>query len=169
MNRSSTKPILAGSGVALPRRSKATAIAAMVIAALAVAGCGSSSSSSTSSAAITKAAFLAKGNAICANNSKHNQLTIAKLGNQPSKAQVTSYVTKTFVPGIQSVLDGIRALGAPSGDQATVTNMLNLAQTDLNKIKSNPTLLLTGKANQTFANFAKIAHPYGLKDCAKKA
>jgi hypothetical protein len=140
----------------------------MVIAALAVAGCGSSSSSSTSSAAITKAAFLAKGNALCANNNKQNQLTIAKLGNHPSKAQITSYVTKTFVPGVQSVIDGVRALGAPSGDQATVTNILNLGQTDLNKIKGNPALLLTAKTNP-FANFAKIAHPYGLKDCAKNA
>ena len=46
--------------------------------------------------------------------------------------------------------------------------MLNLAQADLNKIKANPTSLLTSKTNP-FTNFANIAHPYGLKACAKNA
>ncbi len=41
--------------------------------------------------------------------------------------------------------------------------MLNLAQADLNKVKSNP-LLLTGTS---FADFAKAAHAYGLKACAQ--
>ena len=68
------------------------------------------------------------------------------------------------MPSIQAQINGIRSLGAPSGDEATVTNMLNVAQADLNKIKADPTLLV-GKQDQ-FANFAKIAHPYGLTRCA---
>jgi hypothetical protein len=40
--------------------------------------------------------------------------------------------------------------------------MLATAQTDLHQIKSNP-LTLTEK---TFANFGKLAHPYGLTACA---
>jgi hypothetical protein len=88
----------------------------------------------------------------------------AKLGKSPTKAQVTAAVNNSYVPFIQGQINGIKALGAPAGDEATVTNMLNLAQADLNKIKSDPTLLL-GKTNQ-FANFAKVAHPYGLTTCA---
>lgn len=170
MNRSSTKPTLAGRGVALRRRAGAIAIAAMV-ASLAAAGCGSSSKSttnSTSSAAITKPAFLAKGNAICAKTNSQNRAAAAKLGNNPTKAQVTNYVKTAFVPRIQATIDAIKALGAPSGDQATVTNILNLAQTDLNKVKSNPALFVTGGPS-TFADFAKIAHAYGLKACARNS
>lgn len=50
----------------------------------------------------------------------------------------------------------------PSGEQAVVTNMLTLAQADLNKIKSHPVLVAT----DVFADFAKVAHPYGLTACA---
>jgi hypothetical protein len=152
----------------LPRPLKGAAIAATLIVGLAAAGCGSSSSStkSTTSAAtpaITKAAFLAKANALCTQGNKLSNAAAAKLGKSPTQAQVTAVVKATDVPSIQSQIDGIRALGAPSGDQATVTNMLNLAQADLDKVKSNPALLASN--TDPFANFAKIAHPYGLTAC----
>jgi ABC-type glycerol-3-phosphate transport system substrate-binding protein len=148
------------------------AIAVLAIASMAVAGCGSSSkssaSSSTSTTAITKAEFLAKGNAICIKNQARNKAAQAKFGNHPTKAQFTSYINTTLLPGIQNSINAIKALGAPPGDQATITKMLNLAQADVNKIKANPTSLLTSKTNP-FTNFANVAHPYGLKECAKNA
>ena len=83
----------------------------------------------------------------------------------PLETIATPIDPQAFV--VEDKIDGIRALGAPSGDQATVTNMLNLAQADLNKVKSNPTLL-AGNTNP-FADFAKVAHPYGLTACAPNA
>jgi basic membrane lipoprotein Med (substrate-binding protein (PBP1-ABC) superfamily) len=148
--------------VAFPGRLMLVAIAAAVTVG-AVAGCGSTSSSSTT-AAITKAAFLAKANAICIQSNKRTNTAGAKLGKNPTQAQIVTTVRTKFVPSIQTSITQIRALGAPTGDQATVTKILNLAQADLNKVKSNP-LLLVG-SNAAFADFAKIAHPYGLKECA---
>ena len=66
---------------------------------------------------------------------------------------------------IQTQIDQVKALGAPSGDEATVSNFLGLAQADLNKLKSDPTILHAGKSDP-FADFAKVAHPYGLTACA---
>jgi hypothetical protein len=141
-----------------------TAVAAALVVGLAV-GCGSSNSSSTAStAALSKPAFLAKANAICKQGSQKQQAAQGALGKEPSQAQVTTYVSNSFAPNVQAQIDGVRALGAPSGDQATVTNMLDIAQADLDKVKSNPALL-TGNTDQ-FANFAKLAHPYGLTACA---
>ena len=91
----------------------------------------------------------------------------ARLGNSPTPAQVAAAVKSTTIPAIQAQINQVRALGAPSADQATVTNMLNLAQADLNKVKSNPALL-QGKSSP-FADFAKIAHRYGLTACARNA
>ena len=145
------------------------AIAALVIVALGATGCGTSSKSTTKSApAITKAEFLAKGNAICKKHRKQQDTARAALGKNPTKAQATTYVTSVLVPSIQTSLDELKALGAPSGDQAKVTSMLNLAQSDLTKIKSNPALVVTATKNP-FTNFAKIAHPYGLRACAPNA
>jgi hypothetical protein len=149
--------------VAFPGRLMLVAIAATVTVG-AVVGCGSSSSSSSTTAAITKTAFLAKANAICTQSNNRTNAAGAKLGKNPTRAQVVATVSTKFVPSIQTSITQIRALGAPTGDQATVTKILNLAQADLNKVKRNP-LLLVGN-HSPFTDFAKIAHPYGLKDCA---
>jgi hypothetical protein len=140
-------------------------IAALVIVAMGAAGCGGSSKS-TSTPAITKAAFLAKGNAICtAGNRKLKAAEQHAFGNKnPDPARVTRFATTTFAPTIQGQIDAIRALGAPSGDEATVKKILDSGQKGLNTVKSNPALLAGGR--DSFANFRKIAHPYGLTACA---
>ncbi|MDX6615373.1 MAG: hypothetical protein QOD60_464 [Solirubrobacterales bacterium] len=129
-----------------PRSTGLTVLAATLAVALVAAGCGSSSTSSTASstspAALTKTEFLVKANAICA------------AGNR----------AKPSVASIQAQISGVRALGAPSGDEATVTKMLDTAQADLNTVKSNPALL-SGKSDP-FTDFAALAHPYGLTQCA---
>ena len=158
--------------VPLPRLLTGAALAATLVVGLAAAGCGSSSSSSkstssTATTALTKTEFLAKANAICTQGNKQTDVANAKLSKNSTQGQIAAAIKTTTVPSIQAQIDGIRALGAPSGDQATVTNMLNLAQADLNKVKSNPTLL-AGNTNP-FADFAKVAHPYGLTACASNA
>jgi hypothetical protein len=172
LKRLRPKPTFATQEAPVASRLARIAIAALLIGALSAAGCGSSSKSSsknptTSTPAITKAEFLAKGNAICTNGNKRTYAAAAKLGKSPSKAQIIAFVESTNVPSIQSQINAIRALGAPSGDEATVTKFLDLAQSDLNKIKRNPALVAAN--TKPFANFAKIAHPYGLKACAKNS
>jgi ABC-type glycerol-3-phosphate transport system substrate-binding protein len=147
--------------------------ATALIVGLVAAGCGSSSSStkttsSTATTALTKTQFLARANAICTTGNNQIAAADAKLSKNPTQAQITAVVKTTTAPSIQAQIDGIRALGAPPGDQATVTNMLNLAQADLNKVKSNPSVLAAGGASP-FADFAKVAHPYGLTACAQNA
>ncbi len=144
-----------------PRFTPSLVIAAALVVAIA-AGCGSSSNSTTSTAALSKAAFLAKANAICKAGNAKQTAAQKTLGKQPTKAQIQSYATSTAIPNIQSQIDQVRALGAPAGDQAKVSAMLATAQADLNKIKSNPDLI----AGDQFGNFAKVAHPYGLTSCA---
>ena len=140
-----------------------TALAATLIVGLA-AGCGSSNSTTTATA-LSKSAYLAKANAICKAGTEKAQTAQKALGKNPSKAQLTAYVTDTQVPNIQSQIDQVKALGAPAGDQATVDKYLATAQADLNKIKSDPSLIYSNKSDP-FKDFAAIAHPYGLTACA---
>ena len=140
---------------------------------LVAAGCGSSSKHTASSAAkpaLSKTQFLAEGNAICAQGNQKltaTQKALEKtLGNHaPTPAQITAYVNAAFAPIIEGQIERIRALGAPAAEQATVTNMLDVAQADLNKVKSNPPSL----TRHAFANFARLAHSYGLTRCAANA
>jgi hypothetical protein len=162
------KRTLASTDTPLPHKPTGVVVLVATLAlGLVVGGCGSSSKSSTSktatTAALSKPQFLAQGNAICARGNQGFAAADKALGNQPSRAQITTFVTTTFAPDIQTQIDGLRALAAPSSDHATVANMLDVAQTDLNKIKSDPALLASGAG---FAEFAHLAHPYGLTACA---
>ncbi len=139
------------------------AVAGMLAAGLAATGCGSSSkTASTTTAAITKAEFVAKANAICGKADPVLSAAGAKLEAQPPKSEIEALVRGTYVPSIEAQITGIKALGVPAGEQSTVTSMLALAQADLEKVKADPALIAT----DVFAEFAKVAHPYGLTACA---
>jgi hypothetical protein len=157
------------------RLTGAIAVAVTLVVGLVAGGCGSSGKGTTSTAtkpALSKAQFLAEGNAICRQGNQKLAATQRALektvGNHaPTQAQITAYVNAAFAPSIEGQIEQIRALGAPSGEQATVTNILDLAQTDLNRVKSKPTLLAAN--SDPFASFARLAHPYGLTACAAKS
>jgi hypothetical protein len=147
------------------------AIAGLSMLALIAAGCGSSASSSSSTAAtvtgpLTKAAFVAKANAICVKGTIQTEKAGSSLGNNPTEQEAAVAVPAKFVPAVQAQIDELKALSVPPGEQATVTNMLALAQADLNKVKSDPKLAFETK---TFADFATVAHAYGLKSCAPRS
>jgi hypothetical protein len=142
----------------------AIAIAALLAVGLVAAGCSSSGTSSTTSIpALSKADFVSQANAICAKGNKLTDAAGGALGNSSNQAEVNDAVTNTIVPAIQDQIDGIKALAPPSGDETTVSSMLALAQTDVDKLKGNPELL---SDPNLFADFAKAAHPYGLTSCA---
>jgi hypothetical protein len=158
------KPTVAEKGGSPRGRMGAIAVAGLLMVGLGVAGCGGSGAGakSTPAATITKAEFVAKANAVCGKADGVLSSAEAKLANLRSKAQVAAVVRDTFVPSIEAQINGIRALGVPTGGQAAVTSMLRLVQADLNTLKSKPMLVAT----DVFANFAHVAHPYGLTACA---
>jgi uncharacterized protein with PIN domain len=139
------------------------AMAGVLVAGVTSAGCGSSSkTASTTTAAITKAAFVAKANAICGKADPELSAAGAKLESRPPQAEIAALVKTTYLPSIQAQITSIKALGVPAGEETTVANMLGLAQADVEKIKADPSLIAT----DAFADFAKVAHPYGLTACA---
>ncbi len=163
-----SEPTLPAKTISGARRPARAMLAGVLIAGLGAAGCGSSGTTTSSTAstaaapAITKAAFVAKANEICAKADPALSEATAKLATHPPAAQVVAVVKSTYVPSVEAQITSIRALGVPSGEQAAVTRMLTLVQADLNKLKSNPALVATN----VFGDFAKVAHPYGLTACA---
>ena len=147
-------------------------MAALVVG-VCVAGCGSSSNSTSTetTAAISKAEFVAKGNAVCVKGEKAQEAEInayvKKHGlenKKPSKAQEAEIVEAVLVPNVQSQIDGVKALGAPSGEEQQVSSALELSQQTLEKIEANPELAFGN--NDTFAAAGKQLHALGLKECA---
>lgn len=146
------------------------------------AGCGGSGSSASTSTTttmtvsttatrksppLTKAKFLAKANTICMVANKLIEAAGKKTlpsneQTKPTPAQLPGYA-KLVTPILLNQLELIRALGAPPEDKAKITKMLNALGAEAEKVQAEPSLL--NKPN-AFANFAKLAHPYGLTSCA---
>jgi hypothetical protein len=59
---------------------------------------------------------------------------------KPTKAQNVEIVETVLAPNIQSQIDGVKALGAPSGEEQQVNSALELSQQTLEKIEANPEL-----------------------------
>jgi hypothetical protein len=147
-------------------------VMAALIVGVCVAGCGSSDSTTTEkTTAITKAEFVAKGNAVCVKGEKAQEAEfnayVKKHGlenKKPSKAQEAELVETVLAPNIQSQIDGVKALGAPSGEEQQVNSAVELSQQTLEKIEANPELAF-GQEN-SFAAAGKQLHALGLKECA---
>jgi hypothetical protein len=151
-----------------PGRGRTVAIAAITSLGVGVAGCGGSGTSpktttTTTTAAISKAEFVAKANAICASADPNLAVENAKLAaTHPTPATVVAAVKGVYLPSVEAQLASIRALGTPAGDSATIARMLTLVQGDLARVRANPALITT----DVFGDFAKVAHGYGLTACA---
>jgi len=154
------------------RLARAVVGASLVLVALLVAGCGSSSSSSSSTAAakppLTKAQFLAQGNAICTQGNKNLAGAEKALAANSTRAQFVAFITGPFKSEVQRQIDAIRALEAPSADQATVKHILDLAQSELDRVTSNPKAFETATVSP-FKAFSTAAHAYGLTVCASES
>jgi hypothetical protein len=138
---------------------------------LVFAACGSNNNN-TSTTALTKAEFLKKGNAICKKgNQQINQasktafLSKGKPSGPPPKSAQVKFATDSLIPTIQGEIDGVKALGAPAGDEAQVKAITDSAQSALDKGKADPTLLLQSGKKNPFAKSNKLANAYGLTVC----
>jgi hypothetical protein len=148
------------------------AVTAPLIIGICVAGCGSSSSTTTeTTAAISKAEFLAKGNAICVKGERAQEAEInayvKKHGlenKKPTKAEQAEMVETVFAPNIQSQIDAVTALGAPSGEEQQVESAIKISQQALDKAKSNPSSFFNNE--NLFVAAGKQLHALGLAACA---
>lgn len=146
----------------------AVMISAVLAAGLIAAGCGSSddssSSDSTSTAALTKAEFLAQGNAICTAGNQKLEAAFQSLGKGSTPEQISQVTTEQIVPTINDELDQIRALGAPAGDEQQVSAILDEADSASVKLEADPSL--GAGDSDPFAQANKLAKEYGLTVCA---
>ena len=147
------------------------AVAAVLTVGLVLAACGSSNNSTSTTAALTKPQFLKQGNAICKkgnqqiNQTANQTFTKKKYPNgPPPKSVQTKFATDTVIPNIQTQIDGVKALGAPTGDEAKVKAIVVSAQAALDKAKADPTILFKNSTDP-FAKSNKLTNAYGLTAC----
>jgi hypothetical protein len=134
--------------------------------ALIAAGCGGGGDDSTSTSSLAKPAWIVKADAICQQGNQEIEQAaneqFGKQGQEPTDEQVQQFTSATVVPSVQSQIDQIRDLGAPSGDEEQVNEILDTVQADIDKAKSAKTL-----PGDPFADGNALATQYGLKVCGQ--
>jgi hypothetical protein len=137
-----------------------------LVTALVAAGCGGDSDDDSTTSSLAKPAWIAKADAICQQgNQEIEQAANEQFGKQeqePSDEQIQQFTNETVVPSVQKQIDQIRELGAPSGDEDQVNEILDTVQADIDKAKSATTL-----PDEPFANGNALATRYGLKVCGQ--
>jgi hypothetical protein len=146
----------------------------LFLACLLLAGCGSGGSTTTteSSTSISKSEFVAKGNAVCAAGDRTQEAKVEaflraqglKANEEPTKAQLVEVTEAVFVPSVQNQIDGLTALGAPSGEEQRVNSALTGAQEAIDKIRANPQMAFAKEP--PFHAAAQELHALGLTKCA---
>jgi len=125
------------------KRNALLLLASVLAVALMAAGCGGDDDNGdATTASLTKPEWIAKADAVCKQgNQQINQAASQTFGKQePSDSEVQQFQTDTVLPNVQSQVDQIRALGAPSGDEDQVNKILDTVQADIDKAKSSGTL-----------------------------
>lgn len=164
-------------------------IAVALTIALIGAGCGGGSDGSdgTGSApeeagdgasSISKAEFLKKADNVCAEGGKEveaefqaylkkNNLEEGKETPAENKAHVVEIAETIAIPGLQQQVKEIRALGAPSGEEAEVEAFIGAVEEALKEGEAEPASLI-GATSELFAKADKLAQEYGLKVCGQR-
>jgi hypothetical protein len=140
------------------------ALAAVLAAGAIAAGCGGGDDNDSSTSGLTKAEWIAKADAICQQGDQQIEAAARQaFGNQkPTAAAVQQFATGTALPNTQSQIDKIKALGAPSGEEDQVNEILDTVQADIDKAKAAGDI-----ENNTFADGNALAKQYGLKVCGQ--
>lgn len=145
------------------RRGGLRAIAPALLAALAIAGCGTDAIATPTTPPLSRAQFVAGADAICKRSGQRQNLAAQNRfrGREPTAAQIAGFTQEVAIPGMEAQVRALRSLNFSS---PTVTKILDLAETDLHRVQADPALL--AGARNPFADFARLAHSYGLTACA---
>jgi hypothetical protein len=148
-------------------------LAGVAAIALIVAGCGSSSDDTTSS--LTKAEFISQADAICKKGNSEIESELEafakkngiKENEEPSTAQGVELSDTILVPNIKNQSGELRSLGAPSGDEAEVSAMLDSLDEGVEEAEEDPEALFSGKSDP-FGPANKMAKELGLEVCGQE-
>ena len=142
--------------------------------AMLVAGCGSSDDND-STTALSKAEFVKQGNAICRKGNEEIEEGFEEFAKEknlgknkePSEADFEEAAETVLVPGVSKQIDGLRALGAPEGDEGEVDQLLTGAEEALEEIEGDPAKA-TEENGGPFVKVNKEAREYGLTVCGEE-
>jgi ABC-type glycerol-3-phosphate transport system substrate-binding protein len=150
-------------------------LATVVAFAAIAAGCGSSSDDSTEVVVLTKTEFIEQGDAICAKGSEQLEKEAEEFAedndvdtDNPSKEDQEEVITTVVGPALQSQADELSALGAPEGEEETVTAIVEALEDGAQELEDDPASLLEESGSGPLDEANKLANEFGFKECGQE-
>jgi hypothetical protein len=153
---------------------------ALVAAALLVAGCGDDDDESTTAgasgvtgatgAAETKEQWIATADEVCANADEEIDRAAQRAGvtADATPAQLADFAESSVIPIQQSVVDTLRGLAPPEGEEDEIGTILAAVQDGIDAVEEDPEILADPKAaDEEFADASTLAEEYGLEVCGE--
>lgn len=149
-----------------------SALAVLVALAAVVAGCGGGDSTTDSTTVVlTKTEFIKQGDAICKEATEKNQSEAEDFAKEndfelekASKDQLEEAIAEVLAPSLNKQAEEIDALGAPSGDEKQVEEIVVAVEDAAGEIEDDPSLAFEEK---TLTKPNQLAKAYGFKVCGQ--
>jgi hypothetical protein len=155
----------------LRTRGIAVLVGVLAVATLA-AGCGGGSDSS-SGPTISKAVFVKRADAVCTKGNERMEVAFAhflqenKNVKRPDDAKLEKLVGTILVPNVKREVKELRALGAPSGDEDRVGEIVKALEEGLETAEGNPQAAVNS-SEAVFGIASRLAKEYGLEVCGSR-
>lgn len=137
--------------------------ALMVTAAVALSACGDDSEPR-----LTKAAFVERGNEICADVSARiesaAQNAFSEGGRIPPAEEIREFASETVAPAIEDEVDRLSQLRPPEDDEDRIEDILEAGRDGVDRVRQDPTVILSTE-DAGFAEYKELTEAYGLENC----
>jgi hypothetical protein len=150
----------------------------MLVAALAAGGCGGGggddktvATTPASTGPLTKAQFIAAADKVCKATSDKIAAAAANLRTAADKtgtipvSKVSKFLTQTSLPAYDAMLDQLRALTPPAGDEKTIDGLIASLAGAIDTAKADPVKYSKNSAPDPFDDANARAMKYGMKVC----
>ncbi len=123
----------------------------------------------TDAVAESKEQWIATADEVCANADEElaNALQQVGLTEDSTDAELQSAVETTVIPIQQSVLDTLRGLAPPEGEEESVNELLDSLESGLAEIEADPAAALDEGAGNPLDEASELAADYGLQECGE--
>lgn len=162
----------------MQRLGSAGAVAWMLVAVLAVAGCGSGGddrgknvAQTTATGPLTKKQFIAAADRLCRATSKKIATAATNLRESARTTKtipvqdVSRFLTQTSLPAYDDLLDDLRELRPPAGDEQEIDRLIASIAGAIDTAKADPVKYSKNGSPDPFDDANSRAMTYGMKDC----